>query len=174
MKASSILICPVHAWRHMPDSLRDALRLVLTEWLRGMDTRSHRRLLRLARQIERAEAGEGFQLYRLEERSGPFHRRHRAVLEALFQAQERFPNIDALHDHLKLRTWFVTWKDGKPTPRSTAFDKCDEDSMREFHSRMVDLLHSPGEQRILLPQVPAAMRHEFIEAVLADREDAHA
>jgi len=40
-------------------------------------------------QIMRADPGEGFQLFRLEERSGPFHRRHRVILERLFQAQER-------------------------------------------------------------------------------------
>jgi hypothetical protein len=173
MKTSSILICPVHPLRHMPDPLRDAMRTIFTEWVRGMDTRSQRRLLRLVGQIARAEAGEGFQLFRLEERSGPFHRRHRVVLEALFQAQEAYPNIDALHDHLKLKTWFVTWKDGKPTPRSTSFEDCSEDEIREFHARVVDLLHDPYEQRKLFPSVPAKLRQGMVDAVLADKENAH-
>lgn len=175
-RLSSILICPQHPLRLLPDGDRDVLRRFFTEWLRGMDTRSQRRLTRLLAQLSRAEPGEGFQLFRMEERSGPFHRRHRAVLERLYAHQERFSNIDALHDWIKFKTYFVTWGEGKrgqplPVPRSTEFAKCSEDDMREFHGRMVDLLHDPATQRHLWRHLKAPARAAMVDAVLADRQE---
>lgn len=177
-RLSSILICPAHPLREMPDSMRDALRSLFEEWIRGMDLRSQRRLRRLVAQIARAEAGEGFQLFRMEERSGPFHRRHRVVLERLFAQQERYGNIDALHDWLKFKCYFVTWGEGKrgqpmPVPRSTEFAKCSEDDLREFHTRMVDLLHDPAIQRHLWKHLKANQRADMVETVLAEKEDQH-
>jgi hypothetical protein len=56
-------------------------------------------------------------------------------------------------------------------PRSTAFDKCSEDDIREFHRRMVDLLHDAAIQRHLFPKVRSHDRQGMVDAVLADRED---
>ena len=166
-----MLIYPTVPLSALPDPERDVIRRFLTEHVRGMDPASDTAWRRMWGQLMRADAGEGFQLYRLEERSGPFHKRHRAILERLFHAQERFPSIKAMHDFLKLRCWFVDWIDGKPVPKSTRFDKCTENEIREFHSLMVEQLHEPVVQRRLFPSVRSHDRQGMVDAVLADRED---
>lgn len=167
-KASAILVAPMVPLRMLPDQERDVLRRFFTEHVRGMDAKHHRRWVRFVRDLFNAEAGEGFQLYRAEERGGPYHRMHRAVLTRLFDSQERYPSIDALHDWLKLKCWFVEWADGKPRPRSTAFDVCSEDDLREFHNAMVDLLREPGTGRRFWPHLTVAQRHEMVDAILRD------
>lgn len=172
---SPIMFCPVAPLRQLPDAERDVIRRFLTEHIRGMDAENDKRWRRLWGQVMHADPGEGFQLYRVEERSGPFHRRHRVILERLFEAQERYRLIDGLHDYLKVKTHFVTWGEGKrgqpmPIPRSTSFPECCEDDMREFHRRMLDLLHDPYVQRHLFPQVQAKDRQGMVDAVLANPE----
>jgi len=175
LQPSHMMICPVVALRHLPDSERDVLRRFLSEHVRGMDERSDKRWRRLWGQIFKAEPGEGFVLSREEERSGPFHRRHRVVLERLFESQERFRHIDKLHDWLKVGGGFVTWepgKDSKPVaiPRSTSFPQCSEDDMRESHAAMVDFLHTERAQRYLWKSVKPALRPAMLESVLLDPE----
>jgi hypothetical protein len=161
------------ALRTLPDRDRDVLRAFFTEHVRGMDAKHDTRWRRFIRDLFNAEAGEGFQLYRAEERGGPYHRMHRAVLTRLFESQERYTDEDVLHDFLKLRCWFVTWEEGPrgspiPKPRSTSFDSCSEDDVREFHRKMVDQLHEPSIQRRFWPHLPAAQRHLMVEEVLRD------
>lgn len=170
-KTSPILVCPTVPLRQLPDPERDVLRRFFTEHVRGMDAKHHRRWMRFVRDLFNAEPGEGFQLYRAEERGGPYHRMHRAVLTRLFDSQDRYPSINALHDWLKLRCWFVEWVDGKPRPRSTAFDVCSEDDLREFHTAMVDLLHEPWVTRRFWGHLPAPQRAEMVETILRDPKE---
>jgi hypothetical protein len=171
VKTSSMLICPVVPLRQLPPGEVDVIRRFLFDHVRGIDSRSDRRWRRLWGRMWAAEPGEGFQIYNAEERSGRFHRRHRAILERLFDAQERYTQIEPMHDWLKLKAYFVTWGEGSrgqplPIPRSTSFPKCSEDEIRELHARMVDLLHDARIQRHLFPRVKAAQRQGMVDAVL--------
>lgn len=173
--ASPILICPTVPLQQLPDLDRDVLRRFFCEHVRGMDRKHDKRWRRFIRDLFNASAGEGFQLYRVEGRTGPFHRRHRVILQRLFDSQERYTNVDAMHDALKLRCYFVTWEEGRlgrpiPKPRSTAFDVCSEDAIREFHNAMVDLLQTPLIQRLLWPHLKPKQRAEMVESVLTRPE----
>lgn len=170
-RTSAILIAPRVQLQSLPDQDRDVLRAFFTEHVRGMDAKHHKRWVRFVRDLFNAAPGEGFQFYRVENRSGPYHRMHRAVLDRLLESQERYTNIDVLHDKLKLLCWFVEWVDGKPKPRSTSFDDCSEDEIREFHTRMVDLLHAPHVSRHFWPHLPAAQRQEMVEHVLRNPKE---
>jgi hypothetical protein len=173
-RPSTILICPMVQLRTLPPMERDTLRRFFTEHVVGMDRRNHDAWMRFIRDLFNAEPGEGFQLARFAERSGPYHRMHRKVLARLFDSQEHFPNPDVLHDWLKLKCWFVEWIDGKPKPRSTAFDKCCEDDIRWFHRQMEELMQVPWCQRFFWPHIPPAKRHEMTDFVLngnAQEED---
>lgn len=171
---SPILFCPTLRLRELPGGERDVLRRLFGQYLRGMGRKNRVRLFRLARAVFYAEPGEGFQIYRVEERGGPFHNRHRAILERLFHSQEHFTDEDLLHDWIKLRCWFVTFGEGPihgrpiPVPRSTRFDRCSEDEMREFHQKFEHLLHMPWVQRRFWPHLSPALRAEMVESVLAD------
>lgn len=171
MKASPILIAPRGPLRAIPTSEKQAVRRFFTEHVRGIDARHQKRLERLLRDLFMAEPGEGFQLYRAEQRGGPYHRMHRVVLGRLFSSQERHPNEDALHDWLKLKCWFVTWLEGKPEPRSTSYDEASEDEVREFHERMVDLLNEPWCQRYFWPHLNPKLRAEMVETILTRKSE---
>jgi hypothetical protein len=175
-RPASILICPTVQLNSLPDPERDVLRRFFTEHVRGMDRKHDRRFRRLVRDLFNAEPGEGFQLYRAEERGGPYHRMHRAVLTRLYESQERFRHIDKLHDWMKVGAGFVTWapgKDNKPVaiPRSTSFEACNEDEMREAHAAMVDFLHTDFATRRLWPHLKSAARQEMLDTLLADPKE---
>jgi hypothetical protein len=170
LKASPILLYATGDMRHVPDQERQALRRLFTQHLRGVDAQHQRRALRLIGDFLHATAGEGFQLYRAEERSGPFHRYHQAVLSALFERQERYRSKKALHDWLKLQCWFVEWVSGYPEPRSTDFDSCSEDDIREFNADLKDLLHMEATQLHFWPHLPERLRHEQVQGILTNPE----
>lgn len=171
MKASPILLHATGDMRQVPHEEREALRRLFTQHLRGNDREHHRRLLRLASDLLHAAAGEGFQLYRCEERSGPFHRYHRAVLTALFERQERFPSIKALHDWLKLECWFVEWVNGYPVPKSTEYDSCGEDEIRGFNNDLKDLLHEDHVQRHFWGHLSPQLRADMVDGILRNPEE---
>ena len=176
-KPAAILVCPMVPLRHLPDTERDIIRRFLFDHLRGMSAQDDKRWRRMWGGLWKAEPGEGLQLYVVEERSGPFHRRHRVILEKLFASQERFRHIDKLHDWLKVGAGWTTWapgKDNKPValPRSTAFPECSEDEMREAHLAMVDYLHTERAMRYLWKNLKPALRQGMLDAVLqADERD---
>jgi hypothetical protein len=172
-KASSILICPTVPLRQLPDQERDVLRRFFTQHVRGMDAKHDKRWRRFIAQLWRAQPGEGVQLYRVEHRSGPFHKRHRAILERLFQSQERFRHLERMHDWLKVGAGFVDWGEGRagnmvPKPSTTSFPECSEDDMREAHAAMVEFLHTERAQRFLWRHLKPAQRQECVDAVLSD------
>jgi hypothetical protein len=175
-KPNTILVCPVVPLRHMPPAEVDVIRRFLFQNIRGMDEQNDKRWRRLWGQVWQAEAGEGFQILSMERRGGPYHRMHRVVLERIFQAQEAFASIDRLHDFLKVGAGFVTWepgKDHKPVaiPRSTAFDKCSEDELREFHAAMEDFLRTDRAQRRLWRRMKASARAEMVETLLKQQQE---
>ena len=177
-KPSAILVCPVVPLRQLPPAEREIVSRFLFENIKGLDTQNNNRWKRLWSQIWNAEPGEGFQLYSAEDRSGPFHRRHRVILERLFQNQDRFANIDRLHDWLKVGAGYVVWneKTGKAVPRSTSFPETSEDEMREAHAAMVAFLRTERAQRFLwrhLRRKPALMA-EMVEAILSDQQEQEA
>ena len=168
--ASPILICPRVQLQALPDLDRDILRRFFTEYVRGMDANHDKEWRRFVRDLFQAAPGEGFQLYRAEERDGPFHRRHRAILSQLLEAQEVFYNEDALHDWLKLKCWHVDWEGGKPVPASTSFENCSEARMRKFSRRLEELMHTPGFQRKFWPHLKPPQRAQMVEHVLRKPE----
>jgi hypothetical protein len=174
LKASAITIGPAVALRRLPPPVLAVLREFFTRLLVGSDPVSHRRWIRLVREIFEAGPGTAFQLYRVEGRSGKFHALHRAILTAIFERQEIYPHRAPLHDFLKLRCWFVEWVDGKPTPRGTDFDTCSEDEIREFNARLQHLLYEPEIQSHLWPHLSERLRLENVTAILTNpKEEPH-
>jgi hypothetical protein len=173
LKAAAITIMPRRWLRNLPPQILGMLREFFTNLLVGADPVSHRRWIRLVREIFQAPPGTGFLLYRVEGRSGQFHAFHRAILTAIFERQERYPTREALHDWLKLRCWFVEWEAGAPKPRSTDFDSCSEDEIQEFNARLQHLLHDPEIQAHLWPHLPERLRLENVTAILTNPKDHH-
>lgn len=169
--ASPIMICPQVNLQALPDRDRDVLRAFFTEHVRGVDGDNDKEWRRLVRDLFNAVPGEGFQLYRAESRDTAYHRRHRAVLGALFEQQELYTDVDVMHDWLKVKCWHVDWKDGKPTPASTSFEDCSEGRMRKFGRKLDKLLHEPWVQRRFWPHLKPAQRQEMVELVLRNPKE---
>lgn len=169
--ASPILICPVVDLRALPDAERDVLRRLVTQYVVGADANHDKEWRRLWRDLIESAPGECQQLYRSEQRDGPFHRRHRAIVAAILANVEGFFNEDALHDQLKLWCWHVDWKEGKPTPATTSFDGCSEARIRKFNRRLVDLLHQPWIQRRFWPHLKPPVRQQMVDLILMNPKD---
>jgi hypothetical protein len=174
-KPAAMLIAPIIPLRTLPERDKDVIRAFLFDHVRGLDAESNGRWKRMWGRFFAAEPGEGFQIAITEERVGPFHRRHRAILESLFSSQERFRHIDALHTWIKVGACFVTWGEGKtgklvPIPRSTAFDECSEDEMRAFHKDAIDFLHEPRSQRYLWRHLKPNARQDMLDSILQSHE----
>lgn len=179
MKAASILVCPTVQLSTLPLGEVEVLRRFFSEHVRGMDSTHHRRWTRFARSLFFAQPGEGFQLFLMEERSGPFHRRHRVILERIFAVQERYRDIEKMHDWIKVGAGFIDWqpgKDSKPVaiPKSTAFEVCAEAEMREYHEAAIEFLRTPYALRRLFTHVKTSQRAEMLETLLAKPEEEHA
>ena len=81
-------------------------------------------------------------------RSGPYHRRHFAILNAIFDAQERFDDLDRMRDWLSIGAGHVDWVPGAkggivPLPKSISFAKADQAEFEEYHRKVMAFLRGP-------------------------------
>lgn len=170
-KAAAILICPQIALRNVPPADRDAVRRFLFDNIRGLDEKHDKRWRRLWGRIWKADAGEVMHLEVVVDRSGPFHRRHMAMEQALFDRQERWRKLD------DMRWWLKTgagWGDFhllpngrmKFIPASTSYEACSDDEMREVHENMLAFLRTPYAMRRLWPHLSPDARYEMLESIL--------
>ncbi len=78
-------------------------------------------------------------------RSGPYHRRHFAILNAVFDAQERFDDLDRFRDWLSIGAGHVTWVPGAkggivPLPKSISYAKADQQEFERYHAKVMAFL----------------------------------
>jgi hypothetical protein len=174
-KPSSIMVCPMVPLRQLSDADRDVLRRVLFDNIQGVDAKHNARWRRWWGRLFNAEAGEVQHIQALTERSMAFHGRHMAIEQRLFDVQDAFVNQDRFRDWLKTGAGWGEYKlvgeRTKFVPASLAYEKCSEDEMREFHTNMVDFLHTPRAQRRLWPHLGAQARADMLESALADRKE---
>lgn len=151
---------------------RSIIRRFLFDCFRGADEQNESRWRRLWSRFWKAEPGEVFQLDNIVERSRPFHAMHAAMEQRLFNAQDTFMHLPALRSWLKVGAAFVTWEnDGKgglvAVPRSTAYEACSDDELRELHEAMLVYLRTPAAQERLWPHLTAARRAAMLESAVA-------
>lgn len=174
-KASPILITKRASLANMPEQQRAVLRHVLMDAIGGLDATQDSRWRRWVNRLLRAEPGEVFELATLAERSGKFHRRHMAMEQRLFDHQERFATLAVLRSWLKTGAGWVDWQPGArggivAVPKSTSYEQCSDDEMREVHDAMVAFLHTPYALRRLWGHLNSQGRVAMLESVLAEPE----
>lgn len=170
-KPSPILITKHHPLERMPEHELAIVRRFLFDGVRGLDETHDKRWRRLWNRIIKAEVGEVFHLESVIGRSGPFHRRHMAIEQALFDRQDQWATLASLRNWLKTG---AAWGDYalsargvmKFVPRSTAYAVCSDDEMREVHIAMLAFLRTPGAQRRLWPHLAPAARSEMLESII--------
>lgn len=174
-KPACIMLVKRHPLDGFSEFERSIIRRFLFDCFRGADEQNEGRWRRLWSRFWKAEPGQLFQLDNVVERSSDFHRRHMAIEQRLFDSQDTFLNLPALRDWLKVGAAFVTWEpDGKggivAVPRSTSYEKCSDDEMRELHEAMLAHLRTPPAQERLWGHLAPARRAVMLESVLADQE----
>ncbi|CAN7366369.1 hypothetical protein LJR074_002166 [Acidovorax sp. LjRoot74] len=174
-KPASIMLVKRHPLDGFSEFERSIIRRFHFECFTGLDAQHEGRWRRMWARFWNAAPGQVFQLDNVVERSSEFHKRHMAIEQRLFDSQDCFANLPALRAWLKVGAAFVTWEhDGKgglvAVPRSTSYEKCSDDEMRELHDGMLAHLRTPGAQSQLWPHLAPAARATMLESLLADRE----
>ncbi len=142
----------------IPDADKDAARRVLFGMVDGLGEHGKKQWRRFFNMLMKLEPGEMVELNTHKDRSGPYHRRHFAIEQALFEAQERFEHFDQYRYWLKVGAGWVTWAAGPkggvvPIPRSVSYKSTDQQEFMEFHERAVSFLRGPHAARYLWPHL---------------------
>ncbi|GAB3763559.1 hypothetical protein GCM10028796_17270 [Ramlibacter monticola] len=136
----------------------EAARRVLFGTVDGLGEQHSKSWRRFINRLFRLEPGEVVEIKTHQARSGPFHRRHFALEQALFEAQERFEHFDQFLYWIKVGAGWVTWAAGPaggvvPIPRSVSFAAADQEAFEDFHQRVVAFLRGPHAARYLWPHL---------------------
>lgn len=157
----------------IPEADKDAARRVLFGIVDGLGDRGKKQWRRFVNGLLRLEPGEMVEIKTHKARSGPFHRRHMAIETALFEAQEKFDSFEQFRNWIKVGAGFCDWVPGPrgaviPVPKSIAFDKLEDDDMRQVHDDMVAFLRTDHAGRTLWKHLDQARRMEVIEGLLRE------
>lgn len=124
----------------------------------------------------RMEEGDLCEIGVFIERFPPTHRRHMAIEQAVFEAQEQYIHFNpGFRDFLKIGAGFVTLEgqggELVAVPRSTAYSEVDELEMRVFTADMISFLRTDRAKFSLWPGLGERAREEMITGILRRFED---
>lgn len=150
---------------------RAVVRRVLFGIVDGLGEKHKKSWRRMWNWMFKAEPGEMLELKTHRERIGVNHRKHMAMEQAVFEAQERFDNFDAFRSWLKVGAGFVDWFPGPkggviPVPRSISYAKLEEDEMATVHDDIVAFLRTDHACKTLWKHLSVTQRIEQIEFIL--------
>ena len=139
--------------------------------LAGATTLDQVRWQRWRLRVEQLQPGECLAFSWSEPRSGPFHRRHMAIIAALFEAQEQFADFDIFRKWLEVGASHCDFAPGPKgqmcaIPRSIAYDKLGEPEFRELHEAITAFIRSEHACAYLYPHLHAIEALRAVNAVL--------
>lgn len=155
------------------DADREVVRRVVFSVIDGLGEAEQKKWRRFWNWLMKLVPGEIARVTTLMERSGPFHRRHFAMEQALFNSQERFQHLDQLLYWLKVGAGWVTWAAGPkggvvPIPRSISYRKADQTEFEEFHSRVLDFLLGDHAAKYLWPHLKREDADAMMRSIVED------
>jgi len=154
-----------------PDEpMREALRRFLFGVIDGFNKDDKRAWRRFWKRVISMEPGEMLAAEMVFPRSGPFHRRHMKIEQAVFDAQERFEDFEMFRDWLKIGAGWVVWVPGAkggivPLPKSISYAKADEEEFRKYHDQVIDFLRGPHAAAFLWRHLGAGA-DEMMKSIL--------
>ncbi|WP_028353457.1 DUF1367 family protein [Bordetella petrii] len=150
---------------------RAIARRVIFSVIDGLGERGKKQWRRLWNRIFKLEPGEAMAIITHQERLGWFHRKHMALEQRVFEAQEAFEHFELFRDWLKIGAGHVDWIPGEgdalqAVPKSISYAKLEQGEMETFHDAAVAFLRSPRAIRQLWPHLAPAAAGDVIERVL--------
>jgi hypothetical protein len=132
----------------------DAIKDFLFGVIDGFNRDDKRAWRRIWKRIKDMEAGEMLVIDIRMPRSGPFHRRHMAIEQQVFDAQERFQDFEMFRYWLKVGAGWVTWAAGPkggvvPIPKSISYVSADQEEFSRYHEAVVEFLRGPHAAKFL-------------------------
>lgn len=114
--------------------------------------------------------GDVFEVEMVFPRSGPYHRRHMALEQSVFDAQERFESFQQFQHWLKIGAAWVIWAPGAdgsivPIPCSISYATADQAEFDRFHGAVMDFLRGPHAAPALWPHM-GQKSHDLMRAIL--------
>jgi hypothetical protein len=162
----------------IPDADRMAARNVLFGVIDGLGDFGKKQWRRFFNMLMRLEPGEMVEISVYKERLGWYHRKHMALEQRLFEAQERFEDFKAFRDWLKVGSGFVDWYPGPrgavmPVPKSIRYAKLEQLDMEKFHDDMLVFLRTEHATKTLWKHLGLTARIDMIETILGGFEWQH-
>lgn len=160
----------------IPDADRETAKRVLFGAIDGVGDVGRKQWRRFINGLLKLEPGEIVQIRTHRDRSGPYHRRHFAIVNAVFEAQERFEVMDQLLYWLKVGAGWVTWAAGPkggvvPIPRSISYAKAEQDEFMQFHDQVVSFLRGPHAANYLWPHLKGPKADDMMNSILEGFEE---
>jgi hypothetical protein len=143
--------------------------------LDGFTEKDKRAYALFRKAILELEPGELFTLETWFPREGWRHRKHFAMLAAVYDAQETFQDSEQLRMWLQVGAGhcdFVPGPDGQMVaiPKSIKFSAIDDADFADHHEKVKAFLRSERARRYLWPHLDDAQTHETVEILLGEFE----
>lgn len=156
----------------IPEPARVAAREVLFGIVDGLGEQGKRQWRRFFNRLMKLEPGEIVEIKTHQERIGWFHRKHMALEQRVFEAQEKFEQFEQFRTWLKVGSGFVDWLPGPkggviPVPRSISYARLEQGEMEQVHADIVAFLRTEHAGRTLWKHLSVTQRIEQIEFLLA-------
>lgn len=132
----------------MPDRDLEAVRRFLFGLFDGWNQSDKRGWRKIWKRLMALEPGEFALIEFVIPRSSPYHRRHFAILSAVFDAQERFADFEMFRDWITVGAGWVEWCAGPkggvvPIPKSISYAKADQAEFEDYHAKVMAFLRGP-------------------------------
>jgi hypothetical protein len=156
----------------IPVADREAARRVIFGAIDGLSEQHKRSWRRIWHWfLHKAEPGEMLAIKTHRERLGWYHRKHMALEQAVFEAQERFEHFEQFRLWLKVGAGYVDWIAGPkggvvPVPKSISYASLEQDEMERVHRAMVEFLRGEHAQKALWPKLPVLHRDAAMRGLL--------
>ena len=131
-----------------PESILEHVRRFIFGLFKGWSKTDDAGWRKIWKRLTQLEPGEFAVIEFVIPRSTPYHRRHFAILNAVFDAQERFTDLDRFRDWLSIGAGNVEWVPGAkggivPLPKSISYAKKDQAEFEDYHGKVIDFLRGP-------------------------------
>ena len=160
----------------MPEGVSlDYVRSLLFDIFDGFNRDDKRAWRSLWRRLIGLEPGEMALIEARLPRSGPYHRRHFALVNAVFEAQERVKTLEQFVVWIKIGSGWVDWMPGAkggivPIPKSISYQKADQAEFTRYHEAVVEFLKAGHAARFLWKHLGDGA-DEMMDAILTEFDE---